>query len=202
MNAATHDFGWRRTMKLPIQISFHNLDRIEAVENRILEEAAQLDEFCDRIMSCRVVIDVPHRHHLVGNVYQVRIDIKVPGEEIAIVQEPAQHDPFYENVNVAIRDAFNSAARRLEEHVRRQRQDVKHHEVASHGRVSKLFSEGGYGFIETPDGGEVYFHANSVLGDKFDDLAVGTEVVFAEELGDKGPQASTVRILGRHHHIA
>ena len=53
-------------MKLPIQISFHNLERIEAVENRILEEAAQLDEFCDRIMSCRVVVDVPHRHHAFG----------------------------------------------------------------------------------------------------------------------------------------
>lgn len=188
-------------MKLPIQISFHNLERIEAVENRILEEAAQLDEFCDHIMSCRVVVDVPHRHHLVGNVYQVRLDIKVPGEEIAIVQEPAQHDPFYENINVAIRDAFNSAARKLEEHVRCQRQDVKHHEVAPHVRVSKMFSQGGYGFIETPDGREVYFHANSVLDNKFDDLAIGTEVAFAEELGDKGPQASTVRIVGRHHHI-
>jgi cold shock CspA family protein len=188
-------------MKLALQISFHNLERIEAVENRILEEAAQLDQFCDRIMSCRVVVDVPHRHHLVGNVYQVRLDIKVPGEEIAIVQEPAQHDPFYENVNVAIRDAFNSAARKLEEYVRRQRQDVKHHEVAPHGRVSKVFSQGGYGFIDTPDGREIYFHANSVLDTKFDDLAIGTEVTFAEELGDKGPQASTVRVLGRHHHI-
>ena len=120
-------------MKLPLQISFHNLERIEAVENRVLEEAAQLDEFCDRIMSCRVVVDVPHRHHVAGNVYQVRLDIKVPGEEIAIVQEPAQHDPFYENINVAIRDAFNSAARKLEEYVRRQRQGRK----ASRSRVSR-----------------------------------------------------------------
>lgn len=189
-------------MELPIQISFHNLERIEAIENRILEEASQLDEFCNRVMSCRVVIDVPHRHHQVGNVYQVRLDIKVPGEEIAIVQEPAQHDPFYENVNVAIRDAFGSAVRKLEEYVRRQRGDVKHHEPASHGRVSKIFSDEGYGFINTPDGGEVYFHANSVLGGKFNDLAVGTDVSFAEELGDKGPQASTVRIVGRHHHLA
>jgi cold shock CspA family protein/ribosome-associated translation inhibitor RaiA len=187
-------------MKLPLQVSFHNIERVEAIEKRILEEAAQLDEFCDRIMSCRVVIDVPHRHHQVGNVYQVRLDIKVPGEEIAIVQEPAQHDPFYENVNVAIRDAFNSAARKLEEYVRRQRQDIKHHETPPHGRIAKLFLEDGYGFIETPDGREVYFHANSVLGGKFDDLAVGAEVAFAEELGDKGPQASTVRIVGRHHH--
>lgn len=54
-------------MKLPIQISFHNLERIEAVEDRVLAEAAQLDEFCDRIMSCRVVVDVPHRHHLAGS---------------------------------------------------------------------------------------------------------------------------------------
>lgn len=188
-------------MKLPVQISFHNLTRIEAVENRIVEEAAQLDEFCDHIMSCRVVVDVPHRHHQVGNAYQVRIDIKVPGQEIAVKREPVEHDPFYENVNVAVRDAFNSAARKLEEYVRRQRQDVKHHEVAPQGRVTKLFSEDGYGFIETPDGREVYFHANSVLGGKFDDLAIGTEVTFAEELGDQGPQASTLRILGRHHHI-
>jgi cold shock CspA family protein/ribosome-associated translation inhibitor RaiA len=187
-------------MKLPLQVSFHNLERVEAIENRILEEAAQLDEFCNRIMSCRVVVDVPHRHHQVGNVYQVRLDIKVPGEEIAIVQEPAQHDPFYENVNVAIRDAFNSAARKLEEYVRRKRKDVKHRETPPHGRVAKLFLQDGYGFIETPDGREVYFHANSVLGGKFDDLVVGTEVAFAEELGDKGPQASTVRIVGRHHH--
>jgi cold shock CspA family protein len=189
-------------MKLPLQVSFHNLERVEAIEDRILEEAAQLDEFCDRIMSCRVVVDVPHRHHLVGNVYQVRLDIKVPGEEIAIVQEPAQHDPFYENINVAIRDAFNSAARKLQDYVRRQRQDVKHHDAGPQGRVSKIFPQEGFGFIEAPDGREVYFHANSVLGDKFDDLAVGTEVTFAEELGDKGPQATTVRILGRHHHIA
>ena len=189
-------------MKLPLQISFHSLERIEAVEDRIVSEAAQLDEFSDRIMSCRVVVDVPHRHHVTGNSYQVRIDIKVPGEEIAVTHEPVEHDPFYENINVAIRDAFDSAARRLEDYVRRQRQDVKHHEVAGQGRVSKMFPQGGYGFIETPDGREIYFHANSVLGDKFDVLAVGTEVTFAEELGDKGPQASTVRILGRHHHIA
>ena len=149
-------------MKLPLQISFHNLDRSEKVEDRIREEAARLDAFCDHIMSCRVVVDVPHRRHVTGNVYQVRIDIKVPGEEIAVRHEPAAHDPYYENVNVAIRDAFNSAARRLEDYVRRQRKDVKHHEVDPHGRVSKL--EAGFGFIETPDGREVYFHGNSLLG--------------------------------------
>ena len=188
-------------MKLPLQISFHNLDRSETIENRIREEAAQLDEFCDRIMSCRVVVDVPHRHQTTGNVYQIRIDIKVPGEEIAVTHEPAEHDPHYENANVAIRDVFDSAVRRLEDYVRRQRKDIKHHEAPAHGRVARVFAEPGYGFIETPDGREIYFHANSVLDGKFVELAIGAKVAFVEEVGDKGPQASTVRIVGRHHHI-
>jgi cold shock CspA family protein len=149
-----------------------------------------------------VVVDVPHRHHEFGNVYQVRLDIKVPGEEIAVVNEPAEHDPYYRDANVAIRDAFDSTARKLEEYVRRQRQDVKHHEVSPHGRIGKVFSQNSYGFIETSDGREIYFHANSVLGDRFDELEIGNEVTFVEEVGDKGPQASTVRILGRHHHLA
>jgi cold shock CspA family protein len=188
-------------MQLPLQISFHNLERSETIENRIREEAAQLDEFCEVIMSCRVVVDVPHRHHLTGNIYQIRIDLKVPGEELAVVHEPPEHDPYYENVDVAIRDAFNSAARRLEDYVRRQRKEIKHHELPAHGRVAKLFAEPGYGFIETPEGREIYFHANSVLGGKFAALAIGSEVAFAEEPGEKGPQASTVRIVGRHHHV-
>ena len=187
-------------MKLPLQISFHNLDRSETIENRIRQEATQLDEFCGHIMSCRVIVDLPHRHHLSGNAYQIRIDIKVPGQEIAVTREPGEHDPYYANVDVAIRDAFDSAARQLKDYVRRHRKDVKHHDAPAHGRVIKLFFEPDYGFIETPDHRELYFHANSVLDGKFDGLSVGSEVAFVEELGDKGPQASTMRIVGEHHH--
>lgn len=188
-------------MKLPLQISFHNLDRSDSIENRIRKEAEELDRFCEHVMSCRVVVDVPHRHHVTGNVYQVRLDIKVPGEEIAVIHEPAVHDPFYKNIDVAIRDAFASAARRLEEYVRRQRRDVKHHEPPSGGKIAKLFAESQYGFIETPDLREVFFHANSLVGGDFRTLAIGTEVTFDEEQGDKGPQATSVRVAGRHHHV-
>jgi cold shock CspA family protein len=65
--------------------------------------------------------------------------------------------------------------------------------------VSKLFPDEGYGFLETPDGREVYFHRNSVLGADFDRLSIGTEVRFAEEEGEKGLQASTVTVVGKHH---
>jgi cold shock CspA family protein len=130
----------------------------------------------------------------------VRIDITAPHEEIGVVHEPPEHDPHYKDVNVAIRDAFGSAARKLEEYVRRQRKDVKRHGVAAHGRIGKLFPQERYGFIDTSDGREVYFHANSLIEGGFDDLTMGTEVSFAEESGDKGPQASTVQVHSRHHH--
>ncbi|MBX9791003.1 MAG: HPF/RaiA family ribosome-associated protein [Pirellulales bacterium] len=182
-------------MKLPLQISFRNVEATDEAERRIRAEAAELDKFCDRIMSCRVVVDVPHRHHVTGNDFQVRIDITVPGEEIAVTHEPGKHDPYYKNLDVAIRDAFDSAARRLEDYARRRRLDVKHHESQPHGRISKLFATSRYGFITTPDGREVYFDSNSVLGHRFDELHIGNEVEFAEELGDKGPQASSVRLL-------
>ena len=72
-----------------------------------------------------------------------------------------------------------------------------------HGRVSKLFARDGYGIIETPDGREIYFHRNSVADDAFDRIEIGQEVryVAAEGESEKGPQATTVHIAGRHHHI-
>ncbi len=188
-------------MKLPLQISFQNLLRSDEVEDIINENAARLDGFCEHIMSCRVVVDVPHRHHKQGNLYQVRIDIKAPGEELVVNREASQHTA-YKNLRVAIDDAFGTAVRLLEDYVRRHRQDVKiHHEASPHARVAKIFPEVDYGFLETPDGREIYFHRHSLLGADFDRLAVGTEVTFVEEEGDKGPQASTVKPVGRHHHV-
>jgi cold shock CspA family protein len=60
----------------------------------------------------------------------------------------------------------------------------------------RLFPEDGFGFLEAPDGREVYFHRNSVL-EGFETLEVGSEVRFAEEQGIEGPQASTVSLVGK-----
>jgi cold shock CspA family protein len=78
-----------------------------------------------------------------------------------------------------------------------QRAAVKRHEPAREGRVARIARAEGYGFIETQDGREVYFNRNSVVGGSFDGLDVGTSVRFAEELGEKGPQASTVHARRR-----
>jgi cold shock CspA family protein len=172
----------------------------DTIEALVRDKAAHLDTFADHIMSCRVVVEPAGKHHLHGNLYEVRIDLTVPGEEIAVTCEPSEHTE-YKDIQVALRDAFDSARRRLEDYVRRRRGTVKAHEATPHGRVSKLFPDEGYGFIDTPDGREVYFHRHSVLHEGFDRLAIGTEVAFVEEEGKKGPQATTVRPAGRHHHL-
>lgn len=186
-------------MILPVQVAFHNLPPSDEIEEKVRTEAGKLDEFFDRIMSCRVVVDVPHRHHRDGSFYQVRINLKVPGREIVINREPSRRDDC-RDIDIVIRDAFDEARRQLDEYTQILRREVKAHAAPDHARVARLFADGGYGFLETRDGREVYFHKNSVLNGGFGHLELGTEVAFTEEEGDKGPQASSVRPVGRHGH--
>ena len=185
-------------MQLPMQISFRGMEPSDAVETKIRERVGKLERFYDRIMGCRVVVESPHRRHHQGKLFHVRVDLTVPGGELAVSREPAEHHA-HEDVFVAIRDAFDAAQRRLEDYARRQRGDLKTHEEPRTGRVCKLFPDEGYGFIETPDGTEVYFHKHSVLDNAFERLKLGNDVEFVEEQGEKGPQASTVRVIDKHH---
>ena len=111
-------------MDFPLDISFRNMDPSPAVEERIREKAAKLERFYNRIVGCTVVVEAPHRHHHKGKLYSVHIDIRVPGKDL-IVDRAKPLDPAHEDVYVAVRDAFNAAARRLEDHARRMRGDVK-----------------------------------------------------------------------------
>ena len=178
-------------MQLPVQVTLRDIAPSEAVEGYIRERAAKLDAFYDRIMGCRVVVEAPVRHHRKGGPFKVRIDLTVPGDELVVNRQ--SDDDLY----VAIREAFDAMRRRLEDYARRQRGSVKAHEAPPQARVSKLFPEEGYGFLETPDGSEFYFHRNSVLAPGFDRLEVGEEVRFVPEMGEQGPRASTVTIIGR-----
>lgn len=178
-------------------MTFHSMPPSEAIETNIRKKASKLDSFYDRILSCRVVIEAPHRHHHKGKLYHVRIDMTVPGSELVVSREPSKH-ASHQDVYVAVRDAFNAARRKLQDYARRQRRAVKVHEALPRARVSRLFPEEGFGFLETPDGREIYFHKNSVLEPGFDYIKMGTEVYFAEEQGGKGPQASTVKLVGKN----
>jgi ribosomal subunit interface protein len=183
-------------MQIPLQISFRDTEPSAAIEAKIRQRAAKLDRYYDRIMGCRVVVEAPHRRHHQGRLYHVRVDVTVPQGELVVSREPMDHQP-HEDVYVAIRDAFDATQRRLADYARRQRGEVKPREAPPVMHVTKLFPTAGYGFITTADGWEIYFHKNSVLNDAFDRLEVGSEVQYVEEQGEKGPQASTVRLVGR-----
>lgn len=185
-------------MQLPLQITFRHMDSSAAVEARIREEAEKLDQFCDQIMSCRVVVESPHEHHHQGRLYHVSIDLKVPNREL-VVSHGHKKDHAHEDVYVAVRDAFNEMQRQLQDHSRVQRGKVKEHETPPHGRIALLVPYEDYGKIQTPDGREVYFHRNSLVDVEFEHLEVGQEVRFVEEMGEEGPQASTVHVVGKHH---
>jgi ribosomal subunit interface protein len=178
-------------MRLPLQVTFRNFPPSEAIEANINEKAAKLDRYYDRIMSCRVVVDSTQRRRHQGKLYGVRIDITVPRKELAVTREEN------EDVYVAIRDAFDVASRRLEEHARRERGDVKIHQEPLSGRIIRIFPDEAYGFIQTPDERDIYFHRNSVLNEDFGRLKVGAEVSFVEEQGKEGPQAVRVAVSKR-----
>ncbi len=202
------------TPSFPLQITFRNVKSPPEAELWIRSEAAKLGEFYRRIMGCRVAVESPH-HHRQGDPYHVRIDLTVPGGELLIKHEPTlktrarqlgeaelrkhleARNP-HKHLRQAIDDAFKAAGRRLQDYVRRQRGDVKHRELRPVGKVNQLFKDKGYGFLVTPEGREIYFHKDSVLNRAFGRLKVGTTVIFAEEEGDNGPQASSVRMAARH----
>ena len=183
-------------MQIPLQIGFRGMPSSEAIEARVRARAAELERFHDRITGCRVMIEAPHRRHHRGKLFHVRIDVTVPGKELVVSREPADHHA-HEDVYVAIRDAFDAAQRRLQDHARGERGAVKTHVSRPHARVSRLFPDEGHGFLETPDGREIYFQRQSVLGDGFEALEVGTAVEFAEDAGEQGPRASTVYLVGK-----
>ena len=110
-------------MKLPLQITARDVSLSEIADQSIREKAAKLDTFYDKIMGCRVLVEAPHRHQHQGVLYNVRIDLTVPGSELVVKRE--SHEDLY----VAIRDAFDAARRQLQEFAHRQRGEVKTHQL-------------------------------------------------------------------------
>ncbi len=64
------------------------------------------------------------------------------------------------------------------------------------GKIKKLVQDKGFGFIQTNNGEDVFFHHSTVANHGFDDLTEGQEVEYEIESGEapkgKGPRASSV----------
>jgi ribosomal subunit interface protein len=188
-------------MQMPLQIRFHNMASSDAIEARVRERAARLERFFDGIISCRVTVEAPHKQPHRSTV-GITVDIGVAGKAIVVKRELRHHesrDDAYQVIGVA----FDAAERQLEQHARMLRREVKSHDGPIYARVARLYAEQSYGFIETPGRQSVYFHRSVVEDGGFDQLEVGSEVLYslADDEGPLGPQASRVRLVRGAHPV-
>ncbi len=174
-------------MQRPLKIISRDFPLSDAFDAEIRRKAEFLENFYPRLSGCEVTVRAPAiKHHRKGGPFVVGLRMTVPGKELNVDLQ-AQ-----EELSQAIREAFDAARRQLEDYAREQRGAVKTHEPTALGHIVRLERELGFGFLETGDGREIYFHRNSVIDGDFDKLQIGAELRFAEEEGEQGPQASTV----------
>jgi len=185
-------------MQTAPEIDFQGLQPSAEVHEAVIKRVADLEKRWGRITACRVVLKGPGQHHRTSGLYEVHIRLLLPdGREVNVERTPPR-DERHADLAFAINDAFKHARRQLQDQVRRMQGQTKHHEASPIGTVVRLDPSGEFGFIQSSDGQEVYFHRNSVLDNGFARLQVGTRVTFAEETAERGPQASTVRLVGKH----
>lgn len=189
-------------MQEPLQIAFHNMEHSDALEARVRERFAKLERHYDGIISARIVVDAPHRQAHKGSL-GITISVGVPGKDIVVKREQKLHETD-QHASWVIQEAFNAAERQLEDYVSVRRRDVKVHETGrQYARVVRLYPEQDYGFIETPERQNIYFHRAVVRDGSFEDLEEGSEVFYtlADEEGSMGPMASSVHLVSGSHSI-
>jgi cold shock CspA family protein/ribosome-associated translation inhibitor RaiA len=187
-------------MQIEPEIAFRNVELSPPIEKLILQGLDRLERLHPRLMACRIMVEMPNPRHRRGNLYHVRIDLTVPGSEIVVTRTPPEQRT-HEELSRAIREAFSLARTQLRRRRQKDTGRVKTHEEPSMGRVLSLDPAGGFGYIGTPEGREIYFHRTGVPADGFDELEEGTRVRFSEEEVDGSPRAVSVVPTGSPHEV-
>lgn len=170
----------------PVQITIKDTPSSVFLESHIQDKVEKLNQFVNKINSCRVVVGLAQKHKRQGKLFSVHIDLTVPGRELVV------NHKVDEDIYVAIRDAFNALERQLEKYVARRKGLVKHHEITSKGYISRIVPDEGYGFIQGLDGDEYYFSASNVANPRFETMQVGDIVCFIVSAANEGLQANRV----------
>jgi cold shock CspA family protein/ribosome-associated translation inhibitor RaiA len=185
-------------MQTSVKIEYQGMEARPQIQAALTKHVADLEQRFGRVTACRVVLKAPGLHYRTGGLYEVNIRLALPDGREVNVDRTAQADERHSDLDFAINDAFKRARRQLQDQVRRLQGEVKYHEGPPIGIVVQLDPLGEFGLLESSDGQEIYFHRNSVLNGDYSRLAVGSRVTYAEEMGEKGPQASTVKLMGKH----
>jgi ribosome-associated translation inhibitor RaiA len=184
----------QRRMQEPLEIAFHNLDSSPALEAEIRERFARLEKLCDRLTACRISVEALHNQHRTGNVYEVHIDMLVPGAELVVSRAPHKAKEKYASpdVRASIRDAFRAAERQLKKYNRQLTGEIKRHEPEFFGQVAEVHPEEDWGYLLSKEGALLYFNRRAVLDGSFDQLERGDAVDYVQADGETGPTAVKV----------
>lgn len=183
-------------METPPEIVFVGMKPGARIRESVASEVDNLETFFGRITSCHVSVRAPSGRHRQGGRYEVSVHLGLPdGRQVSA--RNASTRETHKDALIAIRDVFNAARRQLQDKARKLRGDIKHHEPPPMATVSALLPEADHGFLSTADGREVYFHRHCVVNGGFERLQVGDQITFVETMGEKGPQASTVKRRGK-----
>ena len=185
-------------MQTQFKLDFHGTEPSEAVQRLIEKQVNGLEHLYGRLTACHIGVEAPGHHQRKGGLFNVSIHLTLPdGAEVNVGTTP-RADKRNSDVLFALDDAFRRARRQLQDRVRKMQGQVKVHEAQPMGTIARFDPNTGFGFIEAADGHEVYFHQNSVVDSRPSQIRHGMHVTFVEEMGEKGPQASTVRAVEKH----
>ena len=106
---------------IPLQITFDGLAPSDSIETEIRDRVAWLEQYYPRVVGCRVLLKVPHRHQRDGRQFQIVIDISVPGAAPIVVSHYPSRQDSPADFAVAIHQAFDTARRQLQDFAREQR---------------------------------------------------------------------------------
>jgi cold shock CspA family protein/ribosome-associated translation inhibitor RaiA len=187
-------------MQTPLRIAFKDMPSSARLESLVRKRVERLDAHHAGIIGCRVVLETPHRSSEGHKTpLGLVVEVTIPRRLLIARERAAQREVKNDHLAV-INRAFDAIERQLEDEVRQQRREVKHHEAEGEiGRVASLSPEDGYGLIEVKEGSDLYFTRKAVKNAAFDALEVGmmARVTRAATEGPMGPQASSVLPLGR-----
>ncbi len=185
-------------MQVAPEVIFNGIDRSAWVENYVAERLGHLERFAQDITRCHVTLTREQSSQRKGNRYSVMVEVRVPRQHDLAVKKQKQIHDMQTQLPAIINEAFGAIETQLKRTVARRRREEKAHNGQPHGMIEKLFAEEGYGFIRgLDDDRQFYFHRNSVLHNDFERLTVGTEVRFAAEQGEEGPQASSIQVVSK-----
>jgi cold shock CspA family protein/ribosome-associated translation inhibitor RaiA len=170
---------------MELKIEAKNLDIRKSWQEKIEEERNKLNRhYASLVLHLRVTIEATPGYKEGG--HEVRVVATVPNDTVVVKR-------WGESVRPLLVEAFEEIVKKKQNH-----KTAKVQGGAADGRLSgivrKIFPEEAYGFIVTDDKLDVFFHANALRDVEMNDIAEGDEVLFAMEEGDKGPQATWVRV--------